>query len=352
MRKIIKIACVYQLLLLLICLAGSHVVENFMAWDAKSYLTLATHGYSATGENAVLIVFFPLYPLLLRLVSVFLISPVVSGVVLTATASAIGHVLFFRLSQIFGYSPQASWKSLVLFFCSPIAVYFTLIYSEGVFLCFTMCFLYFLYQKKFGLAVVFGFLATLTRLTGVILVVPYVFYFLRVRPTAFWQNLSKGFLIPFGFSCYLILNWFYFGQPFHYQQVLREHWFKFAQNPLSTYVDHIQSIFHLVPTELTYHFDVYFTLFFPLLVALYCLRVKEKKLPVELIIWSVAQWLVITAQSFWLSNTRYIGLIISVYFMLCELTDKRNFLYGLILGGSTVLAVYGIYLFWGSAWLY
>ena len=37
------------------------------AGDAPHYLFLATEGYQATGEQANLIVFYPLYPLLMRL---------------------------------------------------------------------------------------------------------------------------------------------------------------------------------------------------------------------------------------------------------------------------------------------
>src|SRR3989442_15600924 len=38
-------------------------------WDATHYQNIAQHGYQAIGEARFLLVFFPLYPLLVRLVA-------------------------------------------------------------------------------------------------------------------------------------------------------------------------------------------------------------------------------------------------------------------------------------------
>ena len=63
------------------------------AGDAPHYLFLATEGYQATGEQANLIVFYPLYPLLMRLLSFVTGNAAISGVLISQISFSAASVV-------------------------------------------------------------------------------------------------------------------------------------------------------------------------------------------------------------------------------------------------------------------
>ena len=69
------------------------------AGDAPHYLFLATEGYQATGEQANLIVFYPLYPLLMRLLSFVTGNAAISGVLISQISFSAASVVLFRLIE-------------------------------------------------------------------------------------------------------------------------------------------------------------------------------------------------------------------------------------------------------------
>jgi Gpi18-like mannosyltransferase len=64
-------------------------------WDALGYTTIAQHGYT-TARSTVL---FPLYPLLIRGLSVVVGSPVLAGLLISLSAFAIGLTLVHRIAS-------------------------------------------------------------------------------------------------------------------------------------------------------------------------------------------------------------------------------------------------------------
>jgi len=105
---------------------------------------------------------------------------------------------------------------------------------------------------------------------------------------------------------------------------------------------------------ITLYIDQSVTVIFPIVVILYIISIihKRKKISYGLILWSIAQWLVIASQSFWLSNTRYISLILPFYIMLEEIVGDFSISYWIILISFGSLAMYGIDLFARAQWVY
>jgi hypothetical protein len=73
----------------------STVGSMFTHWDANTYLDIAKNGYINSGDQATYIVFFPLYPFLIRLFGFNLESLNFSALIISNVASLIG---FFYLS--------------------------------------------------------------------------------------------------------------------------------------------------------------------------------------------------------------------------------------------------------------
>ena len=62
----------------------------FYRWDASNYVTIAQNGYVDTGNDANFIVFFPFYPLLIRLFTFSFDYASISALAIANVASYIG----------------------------------------------------------------------------------------------------------------------------------------------------------------------------------------------------------------------------------------------------------------------
>ena len=153
-------------------------------WDAIAYFNVATRGYSLMRDT----VFFPLYPLLVHVVGVLFGGSdhayYFAGLFVANACFYLALVVFYALvSDLF----EASVARNALFYLAfySYAAFFFAGYTESLFLLLCLATFYFLRQGTtldYWLAGLCGFLAALTRATGVMLVVP----FLVVVLQRFW----------------------------------------------------------------------------------------------------------------------------------------------------------------------
>ncbi len=152
-------------------LIPSHYSSNFLLWswanfDGEHYLNIAQNGYQTIrGQSEY--AFFPLYPLLINLVSRSGIDLYLSAHLVTFI-SAIGFV-FILLKWAVKYI-QNPLTLLWLILLSPGAVFLSAIYSEPLFLFLAVATFYFSDRKQWGLATLATALATATRVNGIFLV--------------------------------------------------------------------------------------------------------------------------------------------------------------------------------------
>lgn len=194
------------LLLCLILMENSYGSYTFWeqllsAGDAPHYLRIAQEGYSAQGEYANLIVFFPLYPFLIGILG-RVIGFELAGVLISQAAYGIASVFLYRLIAL-DRSEKDAWYG-VLFMCMYPFCFFTMgIYTEGMFLLLTIGGLYFIRKHSWLPAGIFGLLAALTRVQGMLLVIPAIYELLVYKKTK--KSLCIA-LIPAGFGLYLLMN--------------------------------------------------------------------------------------------------------------------------------------------------
>ncbi|HSW90147.1 MAG TPA: mannosyltransferase family protein [Patescibacteria group bacterium] len=338
-------------------LTGEILRSRFGAWDGNHYIEISKQGYVTEGDALNFIVFYPLYPLLIRAFTFGFLDSYIAAVLVTVVSSVLGHTFFYMTLRKLGFSFWKSFRIMLLFFVNPATVYFSHIYTEGLFLCLTSISLWFLVNKKWWQAALFGFFGSLTRLVGIIFAVPYGISALQhARKKQLFVAILAGVLILAGFGVYLLINWIVWHDPFYYQHILATHWFKSVVNPIPSYVGHFVATLHGERQQfLSYDLDIWSTLLFPIIAGLYLLFYKlgkSKRIPVAWIAWAFATWAVIAAQSFWLSNCRYILLILPLYPMLEHLTWKLKLPYIALLLAFGYLALYGINIFSKGGWLY
>ncbi len=197
------------------------LVAAWTHWDVGHYLGIAADGYSAT-ELPERIVFFPLFPALIRLGAV-VAPPLLVATAISAGATVVGVVGVYRLARIDGSRTIARW-SVVFLLAYPASSSLVAPYTEGLFLAAAAWSLVFARSAAAGAAGLVGFLAALARLQGIFLVPALVLEAWRVRSGRAVAVLAA--LLPLAaFGVYLALNVVVFGDPLAFLRMQRTYWF-------------------------------------------------------------------------------------------------------------------------------
>lgn len=146
---------------------------GFDNWDSQYYLTIAEKGYI----HEQFLAFFPLYPFLMRVTAVTVLSPftlflplcsvlLLSGLLLSNIFFILAAFLLYRLTLRLTSDHQLSLYSSFFFCLNPASVFMCSSYSESLFVC--LCFggmLAIATGKSFLACLLFA-LATATRSNG------------------------------------------------------------------------------------------------------------------------------------------------------------------------------------------
>jgi Gpi18-like mannosyltransferase len=153
------------------------MITRWREFDAIDYTNIAVYGYNSLYRSA----FFPLYPSYIALVNFLFLGrqPVLAALIVNNVGALIGSIgLAFLAVRESNRYDVAKWTLLALF-AYPLAFFLAAPYSEGLFLAsFAWC-LWATRERIWWLAALMSFIAALTRLTGIVLVIPMLIEFLR-----------------------------------------------------------------------------------------------------------------------------------------------------------------------------
>jgi Mannosyltransferase (PIG-V) len=152
-----------------------HELANMFArWDTFFYYTIATRGYNwnpalFTYQN---VVFFPLYPLLMRWCGALIGGyPMIAGLLISLCAFAGGLALLYRLA-VLEIGEEHAWRVVLLVAVFPYALFFSAVYTESLFFLLTVGAFYAMRRRRLAWAAVCGLAAGLTRPNGFWLALP------------------------------------------------------------------------------------------------------------------------------------------------------------------------------------
>jgi hypothetical protein len=147
-------------------------------WDGVWYIKIATSGY-ADGDGST--AFFPLFPMLLRYVGVVLDGNLlISGIVISLLCYAGSVWLLHRLVKR-DFDESIASRAVIYLAIGPLSFFLQAVYTESLFLLLTLACFVFAREGRWRLAGVMGLLATLTRSTGVLLLIPMAYYYYERR---------------------------------------------------------------------------------------------------------------------------------------------------------------------------
>lgn len=307
-------------------------------WDALHYVNLAELGYSGYMEDGkhLFLVFFPLYPWLMRLVSALTGNTMAAGLLISFLCYAGGCVYLYKLTA-WELGRRAARRAVLFLSVFPHAFFFGGIMTESLFLLTTAAGLWYIRRHRWWLAGAIGILAAMTRMHGILLVGAAAAELVEKRGGFDRKEIGlrlPALLLPvLGTLVYLLLNWRVAGDPFAFT-VMQEHWsqgFCWISDTLWYVLQNALSY----PTEaVRYQLWIPTILLFPVFFAL---AVYARKRFRSMYTLYGFVYLVLSYSLSWLlSAGRYLSCALPFFLFAAALTERRRWLTILICAGMSI----------------
>lgn len=299
-------------------------------WDASHYLSLAENGYDATGEGRFSIVFYPLYPWLVRAVAFVCQSYFGAALLVSGAASICAGLLLRRLVEL-DHPAKVARLAVWFFFIFPTAYFLHIGYTESLFLALVLGCVLAARMQFWAVAGALGALACLTRVNGLLLVPTllveaWLQYRLTRRINWRWLWIAACGL---GFAAYLFLNYRVTGDPLAFSKLMEDHWYKKITPPWVGILDVWGRLPYYNLTEGLHEF-IFIVLSF--LCTVWCWI----KLRPTYAVWMTLNWLLITSTTFVVSVPRYCLTLFPIFIILARLAAGRP-LTGRIMTAASLL---------------
>jgi hypothetical protein len=233
-------------------LSPHDLLESWNKFDTVWYLNISRYGYwsptlatVARDHGQMPTAFFPLYPLLIAIVTLFVgASHRLAAAVIISNLGALAGFIGLGLFAAREEGQAASVRTIRLVAAYPMAFFLAAAYTEGIFLAFAVFCLYFLRRGSWYAAAICAFFATLTRFTGIVLLLPMVWEYGSVHGwwhRSFWEEeqwrlwllpkplreaASVVLSVPVGLGIYMLYLGFRFGNPLSFMQAEKTGWLR------------------------------------------------------------------------------------------------------------------------------
>lgn len=210
--------------------------SSWNRWDARHYMYLAQNWYTSVGDPANFIVFFPLYPILLKAFFSLVGASVIGAITLSLIFFFAGCYYFYKLILI-DFDKTVAKRAVISLAIFPTAFFFNAPYTESLFLLVFSITMLSARTENWVLAGVFSGFGTITRPFGILLLPAILteWFFSKKRSLKQLPVLISPSLIA-GLS-YLYLNNHIYGNPLQFQKVLETNWHKHLVSPIQSISD-------------------------------------------------------------------------------------------------------------------
>lgn len=342
-KEIIIITVLIRLLLLIIpsfSLQSQNLSDTWNQWDAPHYIDLAKNWYQTSGDPANFIVFYPLYPILIKTVSLFINNFVLSALIISSFLSITAAILLYEL-VLLDFNKRTAFLSVWFMNIFPTSYFLQAPYTESLFLTTSLATIFF-YRKRYflqsGLAGVF---ASLTRVNGILLLPTLI-----METKSLGKNLISLFLTPLGFLLYLFINFQIFGNPFHFSKVLSSNWYKQLTFPWIS----IENLIHFYQSQTGSYYWLFFAELITILLLFVFTIIVFIKIRKSYGIYMFVNLLLFTSTAFIMSTPRYALVLFPVFIALALI--KNKLIQAIISLIFLILLFYLTYLYTQGKWAY
>jgi len=171
------------------------LIDIWTRWDSNWYLTIIKQGYVPPADisaNFSNLVFFPLYPYLIRWLALPIHVKANSnsiylaiGILLSNLCFLAAAYLLYKLVVELFHDETIAQRTLILLIAFPAGFFFSAFYTESLFLLLSVATVYAAWRKRWLLAAVLCSLAAVTRSQGILLVIPMAWLYMDARQWKF-----------------------------------------------------------------------------------------------------------------------------------------------------------------------
>jgi Mannosyltransferase (PIG-V) len=202
------------------------VIEMWTRWDARHFLEVAEYGYTDPRSDPHATAFFPLFPLLIRLLTATGMTPGLAGMLISTGASVVAVAFLYRLAEEdLGADAGRRTALYLLFF--PTAVFLVAPYSEALFLAGAIPAFYYARRRRWLAAGSFAALAMGARMAGAFLLVG-----LALNRAAVLKGVIAGALALVPLIAYGVYLWQVKDDPLYFLTDQRLGWGRAFSSPL------------------------------------------------------------------------------------------------------------------------
>jgi len=310
-------------------------IWNQLGTDSQHYLNIAQNGYVNMGDDRLLIVFFPLYPYLVRAVHFIIDNYLVSGLIVSNLCWVFAAYLLYELALL-DTDRKGALRALKYLCILPASFLFSAPMSDSLFLLLSVASVYAVRKNNYPVAGIVGFLAAFTRMPGILLFAPACFELvgtiIRERPQQSgdkrWRlrmtdNALSLLFIPAGFLLYLYVNYRVTGNATMFLTYQSEQWHQqlgwffgtmatVVNNATGSFSDNIQMLWGLWIPNIVYLFA-----------ALGIVIVAQNKLRASNVAYFIAYYAVCMGATWLLSSPRYLTAAYPLALALGAITEKK-----------------------------
>lgn len=332
-------------------------LDKLTLWDARHYINLIEQGYAAYQEDGahLFLVFFPGYVWLVRAVALLIPHTALAGMLLSAVCFSWGCCWVHRIACE-RYDPQVADDAVLLLSVFPFSFFFGAVMTEGLFLLTTSAACYYALNHRWLPFAIWGVLAALTRMTGVLVILVAVIEFLEeAKPFAppvktSLLNAVKKFAaaLPLlaapclGTLGYWLLNACIDGDPFAYL-THHQHWSQGGMW-LSEVLRYLLAYFHANrATSLGWAVFLPELLLFAAFFGILAVSLRFRKHPVSLLVYAFCYLIANYSLAWLLSGGRYLSCGFVFFILLAALLKNRPLGRAYVAAGEAVFL--GVFLF-------
>lgn len=330
--------------------------QQLQRWDAAHYIRLIEEGYQGYTENGrhLFLVFFPGYVWAARLLRLVIPSTALAGTALSCLCYGGACCYLYRLAGE-AYNGRVARDALLYMSLFPFSFFSGLVMTEGLFLLAATGACWYAWRGKWLAFGLFGALAALTRMTGLLVIVVGVIRLLEAyRPLGppvgkslgrCWKplllRLPLTLLPAAGTLLYLLLNLWVDGDPFAFASH-QEHWHQ-GYLWISQVVEYIgRYLGDNLGSSFGWAVWAPALALFVVGLALLYWAALRKGHPAGLLAYGFCFFVATYSLSWLLSAGRYLSTCFVLFLFLAKLTQRRPALRAALLGGEGVLL--GVYL--------
>ena len=148
-------------------------LEPWQRWDTLHYQAIANRGYTAF-DSALFVP--PLFPYLMKTVAILLGgNTLLAGIVISNIAFLFCLIIFYRMTENETKKSDDATRATLYLASFPASFFFFAAYTESLFLLASLLVIQYTRHEKWWQAGIWGGIASLTRLPGLLIVVPLIY---------------------------------------------------------------------------------------------------------------------------------------------------------------------------------